>query len=163
MVAMDPPDEVIPPKPAAATANHSPAQASSTEHDSRLNKAVSAFSTDVVWRLRTVLSLVCAVAVVWLETGYQLIYSGVVSMGALDSALLFYAVLSHHPSECSTSGNPLGKISLLKIPLMMVHPATTGWFDTVCLALLLVALVLRDILLMIFTSVVLQCGVWLFS
>ena len=158
--ALDPPDEVIPPRP--TTESLSPAQTSST-HDSRLSKAVSAFSKDVVWWLRTALSLLCALVVVVLETSYQLNHSGVVLMSALDSALLFYAVLTHHPSQCSTSGNPLGKVSLLKIPLMMVHPAIAEWFDSVCLSLLLIALVLRDILLMIFTSVVLWCSVWLLS
>ena len=91
---------------------------------------------------------------------HQLIQSGVVLMGVLDTVLLLYAVLTHHHSKSDNmSGNPLGKISLLKVPLMMLHPASVEWFDTVCLSFLLVAFILRDILLMTFTSIVVRCVV----
>lgn len=153
-VALDPPDEVIPPK--QATTSNSPAQASLATFDSKLNHAVGAFIADGVWRLRTVLALLCAIGVVWLESNHQLVYSGVVLMATLDSALLFYVVLSP-PLKFITAGNPLGMVSLLKIPLMVVHSTSAKWFDTACLSILLIALILRDILLMIFTSIVLKC------
>jgi hypothetical protein len=154
---LDPPDEIIPPKATAVnTFSADPVQMSPASHQSRLSNVVSAFSADGVWRLRTFLSLLCALGLVWLEMKHQLVQSGVVLMGALDSALLFYAMLAHHPSKCTTLGNPLGRVALLKMPLMMLHPASVVWFDTVCLLVLLGALILRDILLMIFTSVVVR-------
>lgn len=154
-VALDPPDEVIPPK--EASTSNSPAQPSLATLDSKLNHTVSAFSADGVWRLRTILALLCAIAGVWLESNGHVVHSGVVLMAALDSALLLYVVLTHHPSNCATAGNPLGRVSLLKIPLAVVHSASAKWFDTVCLSILLIALILRDILLMIFTCIVLKC------
>lgn len=105
----------------------------------------------------------CGLSVVWLESIGQLVHSSVVLMSAIDCALLLYVVLTHCPSNLATDSNPLGKISLLKIPLMLVHSASAKWFDTVCLSLWLIALVLRDVLLMIFTTIVVKCVVHFMS
>lgn len=155
---LDPPDEVIP-KP-ASTSNSIypyPPQEAAAQTPSKLNNAVSVFTAHGVWWLRTLLAIVCALGVVWLEERHQLVHSSVVLMSALDSALLLCAVLTHHPSKSTTAGNPLGKISLLKIPLTVVHSASAEWFDTVCLSVWLIALILRDVLLMMFTTIILKC------
>ena len=101
--------------------------------------------------------MLCAIGVVFGETSYQLTHSSVVLMCVLDCTLLAYVVLTHKPSRAATTGDLLGKVSLLKIPLMVVHSASAKWFDTVCLSAWLVALLLRDILFMIFMTILFKC------
>lgn len=136
--------------------SHSPAAPSGAKPSSLLNSAVVAFMTDRVWRIRTVLSVICAVSFVCLKGVYPLEgYSSVVLMCLLDWSLLCYVMLAHHLSNADTAAtSPLGKLSLLKIPLMVFHSASAKWFDSVCLSILLVLLILRDILLMIFVTIV---------
>lgn len=158
-MAPDPPDEII---QTASKSVQPPTEGGTVPSPvtplSKLNNAVVGFTAGWVWRFRTLLALLCGLSVVWLESTNQLDHSSVVLMCALDSALLFYVVLTHHPLSQATDSNPLGKLSLLKIPLMVVHSASAEWFDTVCLSIWLVALVLRDVLLMIFTTIVLKCA-----
>lgn len=90
-----------------------------------------------------------------LEVTNGVIFSGVVLLFPLDCVLLMYAVFSHHPSLSTT--NPLGKLSLLKMPLMMLYPASAEWFDPVCLSALLAGLLLCDILFMLFCIILFKC------
>ena len=135
-----------------------------TQQVSRLFSAVAVFMGERMWRLRTLLAVMCAVSVVFLETVRGVVFSGVILLVPMDCALLLYAVLAHCPSPSGVGGgsNPLGKLSLLKVPLMFLHPASAEWFDPVCLSLLLVGLVLCDVLFMIFGIVSVKCILTLF-
>ena len=139
------------------TASHSPAAPSTpstAKQTSLLNSAVVAFMTDRVWRIRTVLSVICAGSFVCVKGMYPLEgYSSVLLMCLVDCSILCYIMLAHHPSNADTATNPLGKLSLLKIPLMVFHSASAKWFDSVCLSILLVLLILRDVLFMIFVTI----------
>ena len=129
-----------------------------TQSPSRLAKTVNAFTSKRLWRLRTLLVIVCAVSVVFLETTKGVYLSGLVVLFPMDCVLLLYTVLAHRPSPSDTGGgNPLGKLSLLKMPLMVLYPATAEWFESVCLSVLLVGLLLCDILFMIFSVILFKC------
>ena len=140
----DPPDEIVPQPTFTPT---SPPEAA----PSRLSSVVSAFSADGIWKLRTFLAVLCALTIVLLNANSLVEHSPVTLMFVLDCTLLIYIVLAHRPSK--SPNNPLGKISLLKIPLTMFHPASAKWFDTICLSLFLLASVARDILLSLFMTI----------
>ena len=158
---MDPPDEVIPKHtPANMIQVTSPnAQTSTkTQSVSRLTLAVTAFTASRLWRLRTLLTVVCAVTVVSLETTQGVVFPGIMILLPMDCALLVYAALTHCSSQSDPNrANPLGKLSLLKVPLMVVYPVSAQWFDSVCLSALLVGHLLCDTLFMMFCIILSQC------
>lgn len=160
--AQDPPDEVIP--KLIFTRNPTISPELPVRSESILSSVVSSFSTNLVWKVRTVLAILCAVSVVLMEDYFGLTYSSVVLMSLLDSTLLLYIMLSHQPSKSDTVVNPLGKISLLKVPLMLlVHSSYAKWFDSVCLSVLLIGLLLRDIFIMISVTILLRCTTFMLA
>lgn len=110
-----------------------------------------------VWRIRIISVVFCALSSIFLEGAVGLLTSSVVLMCVLDSTLLLYIVFTRDPSQLPRASNPLGKLALLKVPLMMIHGPSTQWFDSVCLSVWLVAIFLYDILLMLFVTIMLKC------
>lgn len=152
----DPPDEIIPklgPTPLPPNFTQPTIQPSS----SILIPVVSRFAGDKLWRLRTVLTVLCALIAVVVEVSLGLVYSNVVLMLVLDLTLLLYIFFMPHTSNQNVNEplyNPLGKLSLLKVPLTLVSSSWANWFDPVCLCVMLTGYVFRDLLIMIFLTIV---------
>lgn len=154
--APDPPDELIPNLKRTAV---SPEALSSTPVQSKnsgLVCAVNRFSADGVWKLRTLLALLCAIAMALVERTFGLVYSSVLLMAILDVTLLVCVVFAPGATKSDTAGNPLGAVALVKVVLTLLHSSSAHWFEPLCLSLLLVAHLLRDILIMIFFAILLN-------
>ena len=118
---------------------------------------VNRFTADGMWRLRTVLAVLCALGAVAVEKYLGLLYSCGVVVLVLDSTLLLYITClvsgsSNH--QGGTPVNPLGKVALLKVPLGLLSASGAQWFDPVCLFILLVGHLFRDIFIMVFLTTV---------
>ncbi len=107
--------------------------------------------------MRTVLAILCGLLSFVLENIIGIKCSHLVFMTGLYSVWLVYVLLAHHPLKPGTAVNPLGSLSLLKLPLMMVNRLLSEYLEPVCICLWLVALILRDLLVMLFVNIVSKC------
>lgn len=152
-LAPDPPDEIIPAGSLQCAETRPPS--SSALASFALTNLMKCFSTDRVWKIRTMLAVACAFLSVVIEDFLGLVmYSSVVLMFAIDCGCL---VLSHSLSTVRTPAvNPLGKLALLRLPLMLVHPSAGEWFEPVCMSVLLTGAIFRDVLIMMFVKLLLH-------
>ena len=156
----DPPDELIPKySPKCSPVNETDVASSSTldsvQKRSMLSSIVTCFSTERAWKMRTLLTVLYGVVAGLIECWTEVVYSHVVVMVLLDSGYLLYLVFTYDPTRSDTSVDPMGKLSLLKVPLMLIYSSFT-WFDPLCLSVLLVGQFLYDLVIMLFVFILLR-------
>ena len=154
---LDPPDELIP-RPPEVKYDEGLLGPSvvETSSESALSYGLKAISTDGIWKIRSILALLCAFFSVVQEEYIGLSYSCVMLVSVVDCGWLLCVVLLRQPSGAPPV-NPLGKLSLLKLPLMFVHPSLAKWFDPVFHILLFIGFLIRDILIMLFVRIAIKC------
>ena len=115
---------------------------------------VSSAKSDSAHRSRTVAAILCAVIVSVLNIIGGYLVSYVTAMFLLDCTLFIWITLRSSARQHSLTGNPLGWLGMAKLPLSFIHPILPRIYESICLCLMLLAVVIRDILLVVFCSVI---------
>lgn len=159
----DPPDEIIPrppPREQAPPNAPPPLQPVPLVHQQRrpppsswLSVTVGDITSAYGYKLRTAAALLCVLFVTVGNVVFgEFRVSYVLSMLILDFTLTLWLVW--RPGAKFSNTNPLGWWSMAYVPLSFLHPLLPRLFETVCLILMLLSAFVRDILFVVFCSVI---------
>ena len=142
-IASDPPDELIP-KPAAEPTVTTYGSVSVLGH------TVTVVYGKTGCRIRTALAVLCAVAVSLVNDKVASPISCIVPLLLADVCVFVLLTVFSGRSQVS----PLGKLAVVKLTLMYVHPTLAVVFEKAFLVLCLVGSMLRDLCIMMFCTVI---------
>ena len=156
----DPPDEIIErmPRPSKPSIIPTPSKAQA----SWLAGVVGDMKSDYGYKLRMVAILLCVLMVSlhnFVLGGYIVSYT--ISMLVLDCALTVWLVWSSKAQAAETY--PLGWLAMLSVPLSFLHPFLPSLFENFCLFVILLTVFFRDILVVVFCSVLTFSLITVFS
>ena len=143
----DPPDEVferVSPISAGSVITNVPL----------LYTLVSSVKSDGAYRSRTLAAIVCVVIVSILNIVGGYVVSYVMAMFLLDCTLFIWITLRANTRQHKFTASPLGWLGMAGPILSFVHPLLPRIYENTCLCLMLLAVVLRDILFVVFCSVI---------
>ncbi len=123
-----------------------------------LSQAVNVFGSERAWKLRTYLAVICAaLCVVWNLYSTQEL-SSVVMVVSVDMGLIvFLATIwpSHNIAESASTS--VAWLSFLRIPIIYLPAVVAKTLDLVLLFMYIVLQCIRDIGIMLFTTVIIKC------